>query len=114
MRTAEHPVAEGVAAAWRLDQHMPDDRLAEQLDQLLLRFARHRCERVVVDPATGDRGHLQHPLRGLGQRLHPGQQQVPQRLRELGAVGVGGRQLLGEERVAVRSIPDVGDQPKPV
>jgi hypothetical protein len=97
-------VAEPVGAAGLVaGQQVPVDRLAQQLQQPLLRHPRHGREQLVVDPRAGGRGHPQHALGLLWERLDPREQQVPDRPREAGAVGSGGEQLLGVEGVALRA-----------
>ena len=97
---------ERVAAAVILGhQHVVGDRLAQQLNQVPGRLRRDLGEQIVVHPLAGDGGDLQQPLGRLRQRLHPRQQQVSQRLRQLAgppvAAAPGGQQLFGEERVAL-------------
>ena len=94
------------------DQQVAGDRLAQQPEQPLLRHGGHGSQQLVVDLGAGRRGHPQHLLGLLGQGLHPGQQQVAQGRGQLGPPRVGGQQLLGEERVALRAGQDVGDQPR--
>jgi hypothetical protein len=53
----------------------------------------------VPDPPPGDRGDAQHLLRGGGQPVDPGDEQLGQLVRH--AVGAGRHEFLGEERVAL-------------
>jgi hypothetical protein len=104
-------MAEGVGVAGLVDgQDVAGDRLAQQPHQLLGVLADHLGQQLVVHPGAGHRGHLQHPLGRLRQRLHPGQDQLPQHRRQPGPVQVGGHQLLGEERVALRAGQHLPDQ----
>jgi hypothetical protein len=110
-RLLDQGMAEGVGVAGLVDgQDVAGDRLAQQPHQLLGVLVDHLGQQLVVHPGAGHRRHLQHPLGRLGQRLHPGQDQLPQRRRQPGALQVGGHQLLGEERVALGAGQHLPDQ----
>jgi len=103
-------VAEDVGVGLVDGQHVAGHRLAQQPHQLIGLLLDHGGQQLVVDAAAGHRRHLQHPLGRLRERLHPGQDHVPQGRRQPGAVQVGGQQLLGEERVALGAAQDLRDQ----
>jgi hypothetical protein len=110
-RLLHQGMAEGVGVAGLVGrQHVTADRLAQQPHQLLGVLADHGRQQLVVDPGAGHRRHLQHPLGRFGERGHPGQHQVAQDQRQPGPLQVGGQQLLGEERVALRTGQDLPDQ----
>ncbi|XHM91456.1 hypothetical protein AB0761_13835 [Peterkaempfera sp. SMS 1(5)a] len=76
---AHQGVAEAVALALRVgEQDVGADGGAQRLDEVVLGHRQHGCEQTVLNAGTALRGHPDHGLRPLGQRLHPHQQDVPQ------------------------------------
>jgi hypothetical protein len=104
-------MAKHVGASGLVDQqHMMAHRLPQHSHQPLGVLADHRGQQLVVHSGAGHRRRLQHPLGGLRQPLHPGQHQVAQGRRQPGALPVGGQQLLGKNRVALRARQDLPHQ----
>jgi hypothetical protein len=98
------------APVLRGHEHVVLHGLAQRLLEVGLRQARHLQQGRVRHPAAGHRRHPDHLLGVLGEPLDPRQQHVDERGRQARAVlGVGGEQLLGEERVALRAAGDLAE-----
>ena len=83
--------------------------LAQCLVQIELVQAGNLAQRGVRDRPVGDRDQPQQPL-GIGtEPLQPGEQNLRQPGRQLRALGAGGQQFLGEERIALGSLDHLGD-----
>ena len=103
---------EAVGAVAGVDQqHLGRDGLAQAGQQLRLVGAGHLGQQLVLDPAPGGRGHGQHPLGRLAQRLDAREQHVPEARGQLAVAGGRGGQLLGEEGVAPGARVDPLGQP---
>ena len=104
-RLGQERVAEAEAAGRPVgDEDAVFDRAAQRLTQLVLRERRQRAQQRVPDIAPGRRGQTQQGLRPSVEPGHAPQQRLAQAARELAALISGdGKQLLGEERVALRA-----------
>ncbi len=112
----EQRVPEGVAVDARgrvRHEDLPRDALAQRVDQRRLVERRGVGEERRIDALAGRRRDPQELLGGFREVGDPRQQHVAQRGREFGpAIVAGGdEQLLGEERVAVRTGMDRLDEP---
>ena len=95
------------------DEDLALDALAQGVVQGAFIDGERLSEQRRVDALTGRRGHAQELLGGLGQIGDTGQEHVAERRRQVRPpiVARGDEQLLGEERVAVGTSVDRGDQP---
>ena len=101
---ADQRVAERVGLARAGHDHLVRDRLAQAAQQVGLVEVRQRRQQPVAHRVL-DRDRAHDLLRGVGQPLHARDEQVAQRLGQLlAAVGGGGEQLLGVERVALAAL----------
>ncbi|PSK58058.1 hypothetical protein B0E53_06985 [Micromonospora sp. MH33] len=90
------------------DQQPVRHRLPDRLDELVLRQPDHLGQQPVLDRLDpgGDRMH--HGVRGLRQRVDPGQEDLAQRVGQpVVAVAQVAGQLLHHERVAAAALPQL-------
>ena len=99
-------------------QQLVGDRGAQCLHQGLVFQAGDLGQEPVGDPPASHRHHCKDLPCQLGQRLDPATQQIPQRRWQLTGAGPDGpKQLLGEQRVALRTsehrVDQVGGRRRP-
>jgi hypothetical protein len=106
-RLADERVAELVPPVGVHDDELGRDDGPQGRLELGLAEAGDAGEQVVAEPGAADRSDPQHPLGHVGQLVDPGEQQVAQAVRDVGAGRVAGeRELLDEERVALGALVD--------
>jgi hypothetical protein len=113
-RLGQQRVAEQVAGATRLgQQHLLVDRLAQRLRQLLVVHAGDRRQQRLRHARAGRSSDAEQLLGVAAKPHHPGQEYLLQAWRQHAAAGAlaGQQQLLGKERVALRTRIDLLDQP---
>ena len=110
-RLAHERVAEAIRAGLRLDDDdVVGHCLAQAADQLVGSDRRGLLEQPMAHPRAGDGREAQHGLCGRAERLDAQHERVGEVGRHTLA-GRGGRQLLGEERVALGAGEELVDQP---